>query len=173
VIKNNIFLHKTNSFTQATVNIIGQYRSIGDTARVNEKNAQGVYPEWRNKKSSVELALEESPEAIFHINASFHNTIVTFTDLSGNTKGWASCGTMGFKKAERKHAANAGGAAQQLALQAKELGISRVKVIVKGVGQGRESAIKALDEVGLKVLFIQDRTPIPHNGCKKPKKRRL
>ena len=111
--------------------------------------------------------------AIAHVKATFNNTTVTITDTKGDTLCWASAGTTGFK-GSRKSTPFAGQcAAQQAAEKALKFGVKEVDVRVKGPGSGRESAITALQQAGLNVKTIEDRTPIPHNGCRPPKKRRV
>ena len=111
--------------------------------------------------------------AIAHVKATFNNTTVTITDTKGDTLCWASAGTSGFK-GSRKSTPFAGQcAAQQAAEKALKFGVKEVDVRVKGPGSGRESAITALQQAGLNVTTIEDRTPIPHNGCRPPKKRRV
>ena len=111
--------------------------------------------------------------AIAHVKATFNNTTVTITDTKGDTLCWASAGTTGFK-GSRKSTPFAGQcAAQQAAEKALKFGVKEVDVRVNGPGSGRESAITALQQAGLNVKTIEDRTPIPHNGCRPPKKRRV
>ena len=112
-------------------------------------------------------------QAIVHIKASFNNTSVTITDTRGDTLCWASAGTCGFK-GSRKSTPFAGQcASQQAAEKAAKFGVKEVEVRVKGPGAGRESAITALQSAGITVKTIEDVTPIPHNGCRPPKKRRV
>lgn len=111
--------------------------------------------------------------AVAHVKATFNNTTVTITDTKGDTLCWASAGTSGFK-GSRKSTPFAGQcAAQQAAEKAMKFGVKEVEVRVKGPGSGRESAITALQAAGLTVKSIEDRTPIPHNGCRPRKKRRV
>lgn len=111
--------------------------------------------------------------AIAHIKATFNNTVVTITDSRGDTLCWASAGTCGFK-GSRKSTPFAGQcAAQQAAEKAAKFGVKELEVRVKGPGSGRESAITALEAAGMKIRVIEDVTPIPHNGCRPPKKRRV
>ena len=111
--------------------------------------------------------------AVAHVKATFNNTTVTITDTKGDTLCWASAGTSGFN-GSRKSTPFAGQcAAQQAAEKALKFGVKEVDVRVKGPGSGRESAITALQQAGLNVKTIEDRTPIPHNGCRPPKKRRV
>lgn len=110
---------------------------------------------------------------IAHIRATFNNTAVTITDVKGNTLCWSSAGTSGFK-GSRKSTPFAGQcAAQQAAEKAAKFGVKELEVQVKGPGSGRESAITALQAAGMKIKLIGDVTPLPHNGCRPPKKRRV
>ena len=108
-----------------------------------------------------------------HIQATFNNTIVTITDAQGNALSWASAGELGFKGSRKSTPFAAQSAAEQAAKAAMEHGLKTVEVYVKGPGSGRESAIRALEAVGLQVTMIKDVTPIPHNGCRPPKRRRV
>ena len=108
-----------------------------------------------------------------HIRATFNNTIVTITDTAGNAISWASAGELGFKGSRKSTPFAAQSAAETAAKAAMEHGLKNVKVYVKGPGSGRESAIRALQAVGLNITLIKDVTPIPHNGCRPPKRRRV
>ena len=108
-----------------------------------------------------------------HIQASFNNTLVTFTDLAGNTLAWSSAGSLGFKGARKSTPFAAQQAVETAAKLAKEQGLKSVEVYVKGTGNGREAAIRALGTAELNVTKISDVSPIPHNGCRPPKKRRI
>ena len=108
-----------------------------------------------------------------HIHSSFNNTIVTITDVNGNTISWASAGELGFKGSKKSTPFAAQMAAETAAKAAQEHGLKSVEVYVKGPGAGREAAIRALQAVGLDVNMIKDVTPIPHNGCRPPKRRRV
>ena len=112
-------------------------------------------------------------DGIAHIHASFNNTIVTITDRQGNALSWATSGGSGFRGSRKSTPFAAQVAAERAAIAAKEYGLQNVDVEVKGPGPGRESAVRALDNAGLKVTNITDVTPIPHNGCRPPKKRRV
>ena len=108
-----------------------------------------------------------------HIQASFNNTVVTFTDLAGNTISWSSAGSLGFKGARKSTPFAAQQAVETAAKVAKEQGLKSVEVYVKGPGNGRESAIRALAAAEFNVTKISDVSPIPHNGCRPPKRRRI
>ncbi len=108
-----------------------------------------------------------------HIRSTFNNTIVTITDVTGNTVSWASSGAMGFKGSRKNTPFAAQTAAEAAAKGAMEHGMKTVEVFVKGPGNGREAAIRALQTAGLNITLIKDVTPIPHNGCRPPKRRRV
>ncbi len=110
---------------------------------------------------------------VAHIKATFNNTMVTITDTAGETLSWASAGTVGFKGARKSTPFAAGRAAEAAASAARKHGMVEVEVKVKGPGSGREQAVLQLQNAGLKVLGIEDVTPLPHNGCRPPKKRRV
>ena len=112
-------------------------------------------------------------EAIAHVHASFNNTIVTITDRQGNTLSWATSGGCGFRGSRKSTPFAAQVAAEKAGTAAQEYGLKNVEVRVCGPGPGRESAVRALNAAGLKVTSIEDVTPIPHNGCRPPKKRRV
>lgn len=108
-----------------------------------------------------------------HISSSFNNTIVTITDLNGNALSWASAGGLGFRGSKKSTPFAAQMAAETAVVGAKEYGLKTVEVYVKGPGSGREAAIRALQTAGLDINMIKDVTPIPHNGCRPPKRRRV
>ena len=112
-------------------------------------------------------------EAIAHISATFNNLLVTITDTKGNTIVWSTAGKAGFKGSKKSTPFAATVAAENCGREAYNLGVRRVHVLVQGPGSGRESAVQALASAGLKVVSIKDVTPIPHNGCRPPKKRRV
>jgi len=119
------------------------------------------------KKTSVEST------GIAHIKATFNNVIVTLTDTQGNTISWASSGKMGFKGSKKNTPFAAQIAAESAGKFAFEMGMRKVDVFIKGPGSGREAAIRSLQTAGLEILSIKDITPIPHNGCRPPKRRRV
>jgi len=120
----------------------------------------------KKQKKSVEIG-------IANIKTTFNNTIVTITDILGNTLCWASSGTSCFKGARKNTPFAAQSAARNAALKAMELGMEKIEIVIKGRGNGRETSIRAIKAVGLNILSIEDRTAIAHNGCRPPKKRRL
>ena len=112
-------------------------------------------------------------EGIAHIHASFNNTIITITDRQGNALSWATSGGAGFKGSRKSTPFAAQVAAEKAGRAAQEYGVKNVEVRIKGPGPGRESAVRALNALGIKITSISDVTPIPHNGCRPPKRRRI
>ena len=112
------------------------------------------------------------PEAQAHIHSTYNNTVVSITDNDGNVISWASAGTIGYKGSKKKTPFAAGQAAEAAAGAATASGVKKVKVFVKGLGSGRENAIRALQTAGLEITAINDETPVPHNGCRPPKRPR-
>ena len=123
------------------------------------------------KKTKKKIQVESS--GIAHIKATFNNVIITLTDGYGNTISWASSGKMGFKGSKKNTPFAAQVAAEAVAKTAYDLGLRKVDVLVKGPGSGREAAVRSLQTAGLEILSIKDITPIPHNGCRPPKRRRV
>ncbi|MGH8507895.1 MAG: 30S ribosomal protein S11 [Gammaproteobacteria bacterium] len=126
------------------------------------KNAR---PHKRAKKFVV--------DGVVHIHASFNNTIITITDKQGNTLGWSTSGASGFRGSRKSTPFAAQVAAEKVGTAVKEFGVETLEVYVKGPGPGRESAVRALNAAGFKITNITDVTPIPHNGCRPPKRRRV
>ncbi len=124
---------------------------------------------YKTRKRKVKKNI---PEGVVHIGATFNNTIVTITDKDGNTISWASAGALGFKGSKKSTPFAAGMAAEQAGKAAYDMGMRKVEVFVKGLGPGRETAIRSLQTAGLEVTGITDVTPIPHNGCRPPKRPR-
>jgi small subunit ribosomal protein S11 len=112
-------------------------------------------------------------EGVAHIQSTFNNTIVTITDLSGNVIAWSSSGLQGFKGSRKSTPFAAQMAAEDVVRKAKEQGMRKVQVYIKGPGAGRESALRSLQLAGLTITMIRDVTPVPHNGCRSPKRRRV
>ena len=112
-------------------------------------------------------------EGIAHVHASFNNTIITITDRQGNALSWATSGGAGFKGSRKSTPFAAQVAAEAAGKAAQEFGVKNIEVRIKGPGPGRESSVRALNALGLKITSIQDVTPVPHNGCRPPKKRRI
>ena len=112
-------------------------------------------------------------EGMAHVSATFNNVLITITDLQGNTLAWGSAGKAGFKGSKKSTPFAATVAAEQCGREVVNMGLKRIHVRVQGPGSGRESAVQALASAGLKVMSIRDVTPIPHNGCRPPKKRRV
>jgi len=111
--------------------------------------------------------------AIAHVRSTFNNTLVTITDLNGDVLSWSSAGTRGFKGSRKSTPFAAQLAAEEAARKAQDMGVNSVAIFVNGPGSGRESAIRAFQHVGMRVSLIRDITPIPHNGCRPPKRRRV
>jgi small subunit ribosomal protein S11 len=130
--------------------------------------ASPVTPKKGKKRVKKNIA-----NGIVHINATFNNTMITITDASGNVVSWSSAGARGFKGSRKSTPFAAQVAAGDAAAKAMEHGLRSVSVLVKGPGAGRESALRALGAAGLKISLIRDVTPIPHNGCRPPKRRRV
>ena len=127
----------------------------------------------KNKTIKKKKEKKNIPNGIAHIQATFNNTVITITDVIGNTIAWSSAGAVGFKGSRNSTPYAAGQAAEDVAKKAKEHGIKNLEVLVKGPGSGREAAIRSLQAVGFNITLIRDRTPIPHNGCRQPKRRRV
>jgi small subunit ribosomal protein S11 len=125
------------------------------------------------KKTFKKKEKKSIPVGLVHVQATFNNTIVTFTDPIGNVISWSSSGSLGFRGSRKGTPFAAQQASMTAATKAKESGLRVVEVRVSGPGAGRESAVRALATAGIEVRSIKDRTPIPHNGCRPPKKRRV
>jgi len=125
------------------------------------------------RKRSTKKKEKVDPNGIAHIRSTFNNTIISLTDIYGNVISWASAGIVGFKGSRKNTPFAAQMAAKRCAKTALDLGLRRIEVLVKGPGAGREAAIRALQAAGLDIVAIKDVTPIPHNGCRPPKKRRV
>ncbi|OUR67169.1 30S ribosomal protein S11 [Marinomonas sp. 42_23_T18] len=127
-------------------------------------------PATRNTKKKVKKTVVDG---VAHVHASFNNTIVTITDRQGNALSWATAGGSGFRGSRKSTPFAAQVAAERAGSVAQEFGLKNVDVMIKGPGPGRESAVRALNALGLRINNITDVTPIPHNGCRPPKKRRV
>ena len=121
----------------------------------------------------IQKNIKKVPLGIFHIHSTFNNTIITITDLEGNTLSWASAGTSGFKGARKSTPFAAQMAAEKAIKNALSFDLKKVRVVVKGQGSGRETAIRVLKKVEIVIVSIEDVTSIPHNGCRLPKPRRV
>lgn len=126
-----------------------------------------------NKKASSKRDKSNYVKGIVHIQSTFNNTIVTITNLVGDTVSWASAGSAGFKGARKSTPFAAQTAAEKAALEAVSTGMKSVNILVKGQGSGRETAIRAIESAGFEISAIEDITSVPHNGCRPPKKRRV
>jgi small subunit ribosomal protein S11 len=125
------------------------------------------------RKTGKKKEKKNIPEGIVHIQSTFNNTIVTVADLSGNVIAWSSSGMQGFKGSRKSTPFAAQIAAEEAIKKAKEHGLRSVQVYVKGPGSGRESALRSLQTTGIRIVSIRDVTPVPHNGCRPPKRRRV
>lgn len=125
------------------------------------------------KKKGPKRVKKNVPVGVVHIQSTFNNTIVTVTDMAGNTVSWSSAGVKGFKGSRKSTPFAAQLVAEDAARKAMEHGMKSAGVVIKGPGAGRESALRAVQNAGLKVTMITDVTPIPHNGCRPPKRRRV
>jgi small subunit ribosomal protein S11 len=144
------------------------------TAAAPAGGAEKAAPEKKGKKKQFKKKERKNvPHAIVHVQASFNNTIVTIADLEGKVLSWKSSGSLGFRGSRKGTPFAAQQAAMNAANQAREHGVRSVEVRVSGPGSGRESAIRALAAAGIDVRSIRDVTPIPHNGCRPPKRRRV
>jgi len=125
------------------------------------------------KRSKAKKEKKNVPTGVVHIQSTFNNTIVSITDATGGVVSWSSSGGVGFKGTKKGTPFAASSAASTAAKKALEMGMREVNVLVKGPGSGRETAIRALQAAGLEIISIKDVTPIPHNGCRPPKRRRV
>jgi len=151
---------------------------MADEKRTDEKEkakpaSGGAAPAAAAAPKKAKKARKNVLDAIAHVHASFNNTIITITDRQGNTLSWATSGGCGFRGSRKSTPFAAQVAAGDAAAKAMEHGLKNVSVMVKGPGAGRESALRAIAAAGLKVSLIRDITPIPHNGCRPPKRRRV
>ena len=126
-----------------------------------------------NPRSQKKKAKKNIPHGVAHIQASFNNTLITFTDLAGNAVSWCSAGSKGFRGSRKSTPFAAQVAADEAARGAMDNGMRSCIVLVKGPGSGREAALRAVSAAGLKVTLVKDVTPLPHNGCRPPKRRRV
>ncbi len=146
---------------------IGRWRCTGSERALQEPQAQ------LQRRAACDARARSVPEGVAHVHATFNNTIVTITDQQGLVVAWSSAGSVGFKGSRKGTPFAAQMAAEACARKASEVGMRSCVVHVKGPGGGRESAVRALQAAGLNVLSIKDVTPIPHNGCRPPKRRRV
>ena len=146
---------------------------IEEKSKAGEKPKVEEKPKTEEKVKAKKRSIKNVTSGIAHILASFNNTIVTITDKSGNTICWASTGTTGFSGSKKSTPFAAQVAASDAAKKAVGYGVKDVEVFIKGPGAGRESAIRAIQAAGLTIKAIKDVTPIPHNGCRPPKRRRV
>jgi|TARA_B100000768_G_scaffold165886_1_gene168807 small subunit ribosomal protein S11 len=124
-------------------------------------------------KRSTKKSKKNIVSGIVHINSTFNNTIITITDLAGDTISWSSAGSVGFKGARKGTPFAAQTATEAASAAAIDQGLRKVEVLIRGQGSGRETSVRALEVIGLDIISIKDITPIPHNGCRPPKRRRV
>ena len=127
----------------------------------------------KGKKSGRKKAKNAPELGVAHIQATFNNTIVSISDLSGNVLSWSSAGAQGFKGSRKSTPFAAQVAAEKAVIKVKDMGMKKLEVHIKGPGPGRESAIRSLQAVGMEIVVIRDKTPTPHNGCRPRKRRRV
>ena len=149
-----------------------------ESAKAKEKKAEARPEEKTGEKAGEKAARKKKSrknvaEGVVHIHSTFNNTIVTITDYQGNVISWSSAGTVGFKGSRKGTPFAAQQAAENAAKKAMDHGLRSVQVFVRGPGAGRESALRSLQSAGFHVSLIKDVTPIPHNGCRPPKRRRV
>ena len=125
------------------------------------------------KKTRKKKEKKSIPNGVAHIQSTFNNTIITITDMVGNVISWSSAGVVGFKGSRKNTPYAASQAAEDVAKKAKEHGVKNLEVYIKGPGAGREAALRSLQAMGFTIKLIRDVTPIPHNGCRQPKRRRV
>ena len=151
-------------------NIMGKKRVIKQTEEEILKEGEAI--ETKVKEQAKE-PLKKIQDGRIYISSSYNNTIITLTDSKGNVLGWTSAGNIGFKGTKKSTPFAASKVAEAIAQIAEKIGIERIEVFVKGIGSGRESAIRSLAARGLEIISIKDTTPVPHNGCRPPKVRRV
>ena len=127
----------------------------------------------KSKKSGKKKTKNAPELGIAYVQATFNNTIVTIADLSGNVRSWSSAGAQGFKGSRKSTPFAAQVAAEKAAIKARDMGMKKLEVHIKGPGPGRESAVRSLQATGMEVVVIRDKTPMPHNGCRPRKRRRV
>ena len=130
-------------------------------------------PADKGKKSGKKKTKNAPELGVAHIQATFNNTIVSISDLSGNVLSWSSAGAQGFKGSRKSTPFAAQVAAEKAVIKVKDMGMKKLEVHIKGPGPGRESAIRSLQAVGMEIVVIRDKTPTPHNGCRPRKRRRV
>ncbi len=144
--------------------------------RIIAKIESASNPEEATKKAEAALLKKVGlgiDEAKIYVSSTYNNTIISLTDLKGNVLTWVSCGNIGFRGTKKSTPFAASKVAEAIADRAKKIGVSKVSVIIKGIGAGRESALRSLANRGLEILSIKDTTPVPHNGCRPKKARRV
>ena len=147
---------------------------LNTTEKLKTDEQQDEKSKLKPKKRFLKKKVKKSvPNAIAHVNATFNNTVINITDIKGNTLSWSSSGVKGFKGSRKSTSYAAQIAASDAGEKAKYHGVKTLEIYIKGPGAGRESAIRALQANGFTITFIKDVTPLPHNGCRPPKRRRV
>lgn len=149
---------------------------MGSTRAKTKEEAQAAAPEEaavQKKPKGRKRVKKHVPIGVVHVHASFNNTLITVTDPAGNTLSWSSAGSKGFRGSRKSTPYAAQVAAEDASRKAMDSGVRTVSVVVKGPGAGREAALRAISSAGIRVTGIQDATPIPHNGCRPSKRRRV
>ncbi len=149
---------------------MGKKRIIKQTTEELLKESDKVEAKARRE---VSQPLKTAKEARIYISSTYNNTIITLTDLKGNVLAWVSAGNVGFKGNKKATPFAASKVAEAICQVAEKLGVEKVEILVKGIGSGRESAIRSLAAKGLEIVALRDITPVPHNGCRPPKARRV
>jgi small subunit ribosomal protein S11 len=145
--------------------------------RIIQPNQEALLKETEKIEAKVSKDVKVAPKRVkegrIYISSTYNNTIITLSDLQGNVLGWTSAGAIGFKGTKKATPFAASKVAETIAQIAQKLGIEKVEISVKGIGSGRESAVRSLAAKGMEIISIKDATPVPHNGCRPPKVRRI
>ena len=163
---------RTNARTRKGPRKAVRLVQVGHRRLIEQKEAN-TWPRHPPQRASARRRRRVVSEGIAHVHASFNNTIITITDRQGNALSWATSGGAGFKGSRKSTPFAAQVAAESAGRAAQEHGVKNLEVRIKGPGPGRESAVRALNALGLKIISIADVTPVPHNGCRPPKRRRM
>jgi len=153
--------------------LANNFSKLAAISKLYLKFTKEIWPDNRQKKTGSKKQKRNVPNGVAYIQSTFNNSIVTITDQNGDVISWASAGSSGFKGAKKGTPFAAQTAAESAARRATDQGMRQVEVMVSGPGAGRETAIRALQGAGLEITLIRDITPIPHNGCRPPKRRRV
>nr|QES94801.1 ribosomal protein S11 [Trebouxia lynnae] len=167
--KNNFFVNRIFVPTpEKKERVLHLYKQAGPKKRLSLTRGIDIKKKRRPTQRKIKGRLGK-----LYISSTKNNTTLTLVDTSGNTKGWASSGSVGFKNARKSTTYAAQGGAESMVKKTKILGITHLRILVKGVGRGKQSCVRALSKSGLRIVSLEDKTGIPHNGCRAPKKRRV